>query len=93
MTEWLLPAVAGAFWAGLVAWTARPEWLRPWMGAVVGVAALVSALIAAPAAARSTSPLHRFGLLSSEADVTRAVASPQLEPRRHPDSWWSPSSC
>ena len=82
MTEWLLPAVAGAFWAGLVAWTTRPEWLRPWMGAVVGVAALVSALIAAPAAARSTSPLHRFGLLSSEAGVTRAVASPQLEPRR-----------
>jgi competence protein ComEC len=81
MTEWLLPAAAGAFWAGLVAWTARPPWLRPWMGVVVGVAALVSAWLAAPSATRAPSPLRRLGLVADEAGVTQAVASPRVQPR------------
>ncbi|HEY6566651.1 MAG TPA: DNA internalization-related competence protein ComEC/Rec2 [Actinomycetota bacterium] len=81
MTEWLLPIAAGAFWAGLVAWTASPPWLRPWMGAVLGVAALVSAWVAAPSASDGTSPLRRLGMVGGEPGVTQAVASPTLEPR------------
>ena len=81
MNTWALPAAAGAFWAGLVAWSAHPPWVRAWMGFAVGIAALVAAWLAAPAVRPGPSDLERLGLAAPESATLEAVAAPRLERR------------
>jgi hypothetical protein len=76
VSGWLLPGAVTAFWAGLVAWTAHPSWFRPWMGAAIGVAGLLAALIAAPGTRRHPSPLERVGLVEGDVPAIDAVAAP-----------------
>ena len=81
MNTWALPAAAGAFWAGLVAWSAHPPWVRAWMGFAVGIAALVAAWLAAPTLRSGPSDLERLGLAAPESATLEAVAAPRLERR------------
>ena len=74
--SWALPAAAAAFWAGLLAWQVHPPWLAPWMGLVVGTAALVSSCIAAPRHLKGPAALGLAGLVPKEARLTRDLAGP-----------------
>jgi competence protein ComEC len=79
VTGWTLPIAAGAFWTGLLAWSMRPSWLRPWMGLAIGASALLSAWLASPRATRDLALLDRLGL--PEADQLTAIESPEVERR------------
>jgi competence protein ComEC len=77
MNAWALPAATAAFWAGLLSWEVRPPWFGPWMGLVIGLAALAGAWLAAPRASRDGDPLRSAGLAEPECDAVAVIAAPR----------------
>ncbi len=86
MSAWLLPASAGAFWAGLLVWPLfggrPPVW--PLLGA--GLVALGVGLLLSPGAGPGSEPLRAAGLLLQGADPASvtAVRPPRLGIGRGP---------
>ncbi|HWC70381.1 MAG TPA: hypothetical protein VG993_04380, partial [Actinomycetota bacterium] len=62
MSAWLLPAATAAWWAGLLVGFGPARTWVPWAPALLGVAALVSAVVAAPAI-RRWDPVREAGLV------------------------------
>src|SRR5436305_959041 len=62
MTGWLAPVLAGAFWAGILAWPALRPALAVWQLLVAGVLGLAAAAWLAPGRG-SEVPLVRAGLV------------------------------
>lgn len=82
MSAWLLPAATTAWWAGLLIGFGPARSWAVWAPGVLGLAALVSAVIAAPVT-RGRDPVAEAGLVPAE---RRPVASVErvAAPRRGP---------
>ena len=86
MGSWGLPVAAGAFWAGLVLWDARPAWLvgvPAWCWLAIGLALLVGAWLVAPGARRGD-PVAEAGLAPDPPSVVAAVTRGGVDGRRGP---------
>ncbi len=77
MSGWLLPAAASAFWAGLLAWSLHPAWLRPWMGIAIGASASIGAWLAVPPPAKGPGARVRLWLEPDE-PAPVAILRPEL---------------
>ena len=88
MGEWVLPAAAAACWLGLLGRAAVPRWMPPWTLLVVGAAAMVAALVAAPREKSTPASLERSGIVDgAEPSSLRSVAAPRLTDRRLPGAY------
>ncbi|MFL5798367.1 MAG: DNA internalization-related competence protein ComEC/Rec2 [Actinomycetota bacterium] len=84
MTGWLAPVLAGAFWAGILAWPTLRPGLAIWQLLSAGVLGLGAAAWLAPGRA-SEVPLARAGLLDpGPAPALEAVATPRTAAARGP---------
>ncbi|MBA3764452.1 MAG: ComEC/Rec2 family competence protein, partial [Actinobacteria bacterium] len=82
MTAWLLPAATAAWWAGLMTGFGPGRSWPALILAVLGLAALVSSVIAAPAVRRSD-PVADAGLVPADRQPAAAVQRVSA-PRRSP---------
>lgn len=79
MTAWLLPAATVAWWAGLLMGFGPVRAWPSWIPAVLGVAALIAAVIGAPAI-RQADPVAEAGLVPAArrpAEVVMRVSAPR----------------
>lgn len=84
MSAWLLPAAAGAFWIGLLAWPVVGRAVSPLAWLVAGAAVLVASVAGAPV--RAEDPLEAAGLVPTltEEAALAALAPPRLRAGRGP---------
>ena len=86
MQGWGTPLAAGAFWAGLLLWDARPGFALSWpwwTWLLLGCANLAGAWAAAPGR-RRCDPLVDAGVAAGEAPAVQAVAAQRPIARRAP---------
>src|SRR5919204_4021361 len=69
----LLPIVASAFWAGILAWPLVAGAVSPGVGLAAGAAILLLSVSLAPWPAQGPGPLASAGLVPAEPEALRAV--------------------